>query len=106
MRLIDADALIKGMGKRYNEKAGIVPDNLAEGFLQMEKLINDQPTAYDAEAVIDELEYLRAKHEGDMHYWAEHDWKDNACYNECILNDRQAVCFEQAIGIVKKGGVE
>lgn len=55
MRLIDADALIEAMDKRYNEKKDIVPNNLAEGFMQMEKLIKEQPTAYDVEGVIKEL---------------------------------------------------
>ena len=53
MRLIDADALIEAMDKRYNEKKDIVPNNLAEGFMQMEKLIKEQPTAYDIEKVVD-----------------------------------------------------
>lgn len=69
-------------------------------------LVQTQPTAYDTEAVIDELEYLRVRHEGDRNYWAEHSWRDNSVYNECDLNDRQEVCFEQAIDIVRKGGVE
>ena len=55
-RLIDADELISVMDKRYKEKNGNVPDNLAEGFMQMEKLIKEQPTAYDVDKVIAELE--------------------------------------------------
>lgn len=45
MRLIDADLLLSQIGNRYDEKKDIVPDNLAEGFVQMEKLIKEQPTA-------------------------------------------------------------
>lgn len=51
MRLIDADALLNAMDKRYKEKEGVVLDNLAEGFMQMEKLIKEQPIAYDVEKV-------------------------------------------------------
>lgn len=56
MRLIDADLLLSLMDKRFKEKKDIVPNNLAEGFMQMEKLIKEQPTAYDVEAVVAELE--------------------------------------------------
>ena len=44
MRLIDADVLRGLMDKRYIEAKIRVPDNLAEGFVQVEKLINEQPT--------------------------------------------------------------
>lgn len=43
MRLIDVDVLLNVMDERYKEKQDIVPDNLAEGFMQMEKLIKEQP---------------------------------------------------------------
>lgn len=41
--LIYKQPLLNAMDKRYNEKVNIVPDNLAEGFFQMEKLIKEQP---------------------------------------------------------------
>lgn len=50
-RHIDADRLLGEMDKRYNKKRGNVPDNLAEGFLQMEILIKKQPTADVVEVV-------------------------------------------------------
>lgn len=58
MRLIDADKLIESMNDRYNEKVNNIPDNLAEGFMQMEKLINEQPTAFDVDKVVEQLEEL------------------------------------------------
>lgn len=51
MRLIDADVLRSLMNDRYIEKKLKVPDNLAEGFVQVEKLINEQPTV-DAKPVV------------------------------------------------------
>lgn len=63
MKLIDADKLLNKMSERYDEKKSIVPDNLAEGFLQMEKLIKEQPTAYDIDKVVEELEKLKAEKE-------------------------------------------
>lgn len=59
MRLIDADLLLPQVGNRYDEKKDIVPDNLAEGFVQMEKLIKEQPTAYDVDKVVEHLETAR-----------------------------------------------
>ena len=41
--LIYKQPLLNAMDERYNEKVNIVPDNLAEGFMQMEKLIKEQP---------------------------------------------------------------
>lgn len=54
-RLIDADALLQAMDKRYKKKKDIVPNNLAEGFMQMEKLIKEQPTAFNVEKIVSEL---------------------------------------------------
>lgn len=59
MKLIDADALLNAMDKRYKEKEGVVLDNLAEGFMQMEKLIKEQPIAYDVEKVEKENKALK-----------------------------------------------
>lgn len=50
--LINRRALLDSMDKRYKEKRNIVQDNLAEGFVQMEKLIKEQPAAYNADKVI------------------------------------------------------
>ena len=47
------------MNDRYNEKVNNVPDNLAEGFMQMEKLIKEQPTAYDVDEVAGHIEDLK-----------------------------------------------
>lgn len=41
--MISRKRLLKSMDARYKEKEGKVPDNLAEGFMQMEKLIKEQP---------------------------------------------------------------
>lgn len=41
--MIDEKKLIECMDERFNKIKGNVPDNLAEGFVQMEKLIKEQP---------------------------------------------------------------
>ena len=43
--LISRPTLLANMDGRYKEKVKIVPDNLAEGFMQMEKLIKQIPKA-------------------------------------------------------------
>ena len=60
--LIRRSMLLSSMNKRYNEKCNIVPDNLAEGFMQMEKLIKEQPTAYDIDNVVNDLEELKMRY--------------------------------------------
>lgn len=91
MRLIDADLLLSQIGNRYDEKKDIVPDNLAEGFVQMEKLIKEQPTAYDMDKVVEQLENERK-------FW------ENAY--DSNLGKEKARSYEHAIEIVKGGGVD
>lgn len=91
MRLIDADLLLSQIGNRYDEKKDIVPDNLAEGFVQMEKLIKEQPTAYDVDKVVEQLENERK-------FW------ENAY--DSNLGKEKARSYEHAIEIVKGGGVD
>lgn len=88
MRLIDADLLLSSIDKRYNEKVNIAPDNLAEGFDQMEKLIKEQPTAYDIDGVVEQLK---------------------RCYGivrSTSINYAEGLkdAYERAIEIVKAGG--
>lgn len=80
--LISRSALLGVMDARYREKQGNVPDNLAEGFMQMEKLIKEQPTAYDLDKVVERLE---EKALGGIH----------GC---------QWIPLESAIDIVRAGG--
>lgn len=97
MRLIDADLLIKCMNNRYNEKKDIVPDNLTEGFMQMEKLIKEQPTACDIDNVITELKQL-----SDYHFTKYCNCEPyNLVQKECRY--ASSLAFDEAIDIVKAG---
>ena len=91
MRLIDADLLLSQIGNRYDEKKNIVPDNLAEGFVQMEKLIKEQPTAYDVDKVVEELETEGSK--------IEIQYENN--YEKGLLDG-----IGEAIEILKAGGID
>lgn len=92
--LISRSMLLSSMNKRYNEKCNIVPDNLAEGFMQMEKLIKEQPTAYSVEKVVEELEELEVK--------------SITRYNNGDFGDFDGVDYyikkSESIEIIKQGG--
>lgn len=66
--LINRKALLGSMDKRYKEKCSVVQDNLAEGFMQMEKLIKEQPTAYDVDKVVERMEEIREEILSDTAY--------------------------------------
>ena len=85
MRLIDADALCEKIRKIYD---GYMLD---EGCtpIDFENMVDEQPTAFDTEKVVEQLESL-SNAEADYYY---------AKSNDVI--DR-----ENAIDIVKKGGVK
>lgn len=89
--LISRSALLDEMDKRYNKKKDIVPNNLAEGFMQMENLIKEQPTAYDTEKVVENLA-SNSRFIDDIN---EHNIK---CIS-CVIGQKTA------IDIVRKGGV-
>lgn len=89
-RLIDADALISAINKSTC--------NWAEHLWKQVvcDVINNQPTAFDTEKVVEELMII-------------HD--EGYCPNEdgleCILNKACSDCYREKIAdIVKKGGVE
>ena len=79
--LISRSALLESMDDRFKEKKDIVPNNLAEGFMQMEKLIKEQPTV-EAKPVV-HGEWIKIK-----------DWdeNDNALFecNNCHHADTHA----------------
>lgn len=81
MRLIDADKLIEDIRKRnYISKA------LSEIF---ETIIDEQPTAYDVDKVVERLEKEK-----------------NPNYREdgSLMGERAAIEIDKAIEIVKAGG--
>ena len=81
MRLIDADKLIEDIHKRnYINKA------LSEIF---ETIIDEQPTAYDVDKVVERLEKEK-----------------NPNYREdgSLMGERAAIEIDKAIEIVKAGG--
>ncbi|MBQ4523565.1 MAG: hypothetical protein IJA10_11540 [Lachnospiraceae bacterium] len=99
--LISRSALIEALDKRYNEKKEIVPDNLAEGFMQVEKLIKEQPTAYDVKKVVAELEQQAEQY---RRRGFEHEQKG---YSKIADKYYGKQCsYLHAIEIVRNGGKE
>ena len=88
MRLIDADTLIKDLSYLYT-KNHIPVDMRAKETLST---IMEQPTAYDVDKVVEELERIRAK---------------KTCNKEkCDTKEICRICVvDDAIEIVKQGGV-
>ena len=80
MRLIDEDVLIKDISKRP-----YIDNGLREIF---ETIIDEQPTAFDTEKVVEQLEE-----------------KIDITWKHDYLGGRKDA-FKEAIDIVKKGGVE
>lgn len=88
MRLIDADTLIKDLSYLYT-KNHIPVDIRAKEILTT---IMEQPTAYDIDKVVEELEKIRAK--------------DTCNKEKCDTKEICRICVvDDAIEIVKQGGV-
>lgn len=93
MRMIDADEL----KTQLYESIMVNEDMDCLDFLRVESLIDAQPTAYDVDKVVQQLENLK-KYElnlADMMF----DIQSNGL-------GRHFICLEDAIEIVKAGGVE
>lgn len=85
MRLIDADLFLENARKELNCEGKCCEcehDNLCEIY----KMVNEQPTAYDVDKAVEQLE--KAKYEDELY--------------PCNL----AVEIEEAKSIVKSGGIE
>jgi hypothetical protein len=65
--LISRKTLIKVMEKKYDiaEATGMYPTGLSEAFIITEKIIKEQPTACDADKVVEQLENLKKCYIGD-----------------------------------------
>lgn len=100
MRLIDADALEEEVANFFlaitgNPKQATVVRECKKSFQQM---IEEQPTAYDVDKVVEPLEKCAAIMTSGVDYDC---FQDGSCqYGDCM------VCvFKKAIETVKRGGV-
>ena len=102
MRLIDADLL-----KKNCKCTGKFEDNFkGVDLIELAKVIDAQPTAYDVEKVVAELEEERISAENEMHRLRDGEYAlpcqfDRTDIEECIMET-----MSKAVDIVRKGGVE
>ena len=92
MRLIDADTLIKDLSYLYT-KNHIPVDMRAKEILTT---IMEQPTAFDADKVVSELEKNASRYTK----------KYVTPYGNNGYRDTKAISIHKAIDIVKRGGKE
>lgn len=95
MRLIDADKLIDHLEKVKNESASLVDMAHIIGF---QSVIDAQPTAYDVDAVVKQLEKRRMD---ALRRLNENKGTAFGCASEWVYN-----AWNDAIEIVKDGGID
>ena len=100
MRLIDADALIEAMKKTEEEYENAMT---CPSWWSAYNVIKEQPTAYNLETVVAELEAMKCYESGCHEIWCA-----SCKYNESCLEGEEAfrVALDNAIEIVRNGGKE
>ena len=97
-RLIDVEKLIEDIEKSRKENPHndikIASNHNFEHF-HFIKLVNEQPTAFDVEKVVSELE--------KSHFHTESTFDDDGCCND---DSEEVVNLNEAIEIVRKGGID
>ena len=98
MRLIDADLLMEKLNVFKDREHG--NEHFLYGIETAKELLEDTPTAYDVEKVVNELENIKTG--GDCRYKCKnYDWSVGGCEGYC-----EDYVREKTIEIVRKGGVE
>lgn len=105
MRLIDADELTKVMTQDWFLDILLTQNGKSDIAKRLADMIDSVPLAYDVENVLAELEYQKEQCEKDMKYYEEKSWKDHISHTNYDLFFAQSDCWEDAIDIVKTGGV-
>ena len=99
MRLIDADKLIDYF--YYGEDDKPIIDGISDR--KIINIIKNQPTAFDTEKVVEQLEERKEEVSGCFEVMC----SDCKYTEECHEGEKDyKVAFDSAIDIVKKGGVE
>nr|DAE33452.1 MAG TPA: hypothetical protein [virus sp. ctQ5V6] len=98
MRLIDADELKKELYQQWFMDILLTQRNSEDMFYALAKKIDEQPTAYDVDKVVEQLEKLKSL------------VPVNRVLDD-IVNDKpkelgMLIAYEKAIEIVKGGGVD
>lgn len=92
MRLVDADKIQEHLEKVKKESASLVDLSHIIGF---QSVVDAQPTAFDVEKVIEQLE--------KSHFHTESTFDDDGYCND---DSEEVVNLNEAIEIVRKGGLD
>ena len=100
-RYIDADLLYSKMTEEY--KKHYAGSGKGYDFTIAMQMVQNQPTAYDVEAVVAELEEMKCHESGCLGVSC-----GKCKYNESCLEGEEAfrVALDNAIEVVRKGGKE
>lgn len=99
MRLIDADALVKRLEKSHEYHAKTSREEVL--LFRDIRIINEQPTAYDPDKVVQQLE--EAEHNARTMIRFE---KAYGSVDDRIKAEAEARALKHAIEIVKGGGID
>lgn len=98
MRLIDADKLTEELGKCFYDTTNHAARRAAHDAMALcQNLIDEQPTAYDVDKVVERLEDMQLKREEQLRACADNDIADHF---RCKMS-----AIAEVIEIVKSGGV-
>ena len=101
MRLIDADTFMEYLGL----DTGVArEENL--GVIVGTEDLDRQPTAYDVDKVVEQLEKLKRKSENHMDIILDDESSYPCEYNVADLAEQRIKAFETAIDIIKSGGIK
>ena len=91
--LISRSEMIRAIEEHYiNLTNDNVPRSIPDFYSEMQKLVYNQPTAFDTEKVVEQLEEMKNNKDCQVY-----------CYE---FYKKKCMIHEDAIDIVKKGGVE
>lgn len=99
--LISRSEMIKTIEEHYiNLTNDNVPRSIPDFYSEMQKLVYNQPTAFDTEKVVEQLE-------SEKRYGSKYDsyYEENLYRGEMFENDVNNKTIDKAIDIVKKGGL-
>lgn len=103
MRLIDADMLIEQFEKVKNESTCLA--DIAQ-IIGVQCVIDEQPTAYDPDKIVEQLEELKKAEQNKPDYCDENGFGDGEQIYDDGRSQGRCEAFGEAIKIVKGGGVD
>lgn len=98
MRLIDADKLMEHLEKVIKDNPSFVD---VAHIMGMQEVVKEQPTAYDVDKVVEQLE-LTSKTALDLAIKRIPGFRFMAPSFRTLID----MCFEEAVRIVKAGGID